>query len=147
MKHLKKLEVHVDEDSDADLPAAPPKRKAAGLASGSTTKGTHSPPRERTWTRTLSPFPPPSYFNSDGTRCALMPSLLPVARANVIPEKNNMKTKEKNEEKKRKAKERATSAERGGENKGEEGRVEEGGESQSCCPETRSRFPLTRIYL
>ena len=113
MKHLKKLEVHADEDSDADLPAAPPKRKAAGLASGSTTKGAHSPPRERTWTRTLSPFPPPSYFNSDGTRCALMPSLLPVARANVIPEKNNMRTKEKDAEKngKVKAKEPVTSAE------------------------------------
>ena len=34
MKHLKKLKVHADEDSDAHFPAPPPKRKAAGLASG-----------------------------------------------------------------------------------------------------------------
>ena len=38
-----------------------------------------------------------------------MPGLLPVARATVIPEKNNMKTKEKNA--KAKAKEPVTFAE------------------------------------
>ena len=42
-----------------------------------------------------------------------MPGLLPVTRATLIPEKNNMKTKEKNAEKNGKAmaKEPVTSAE------------------------------------
>ena len=63
---LKKLEVHADKNLDADLPAPPPKRKAAGLVSGLTTKSVHSPPREHARTRMLSPSPPPSNFNSDG---------------------------------------------------------------------------------
>ena len=40
-----------------------------------------------------------------------MPGLLPIARTTVIPEKKNMKAKEKNEDKNRKVKERVTSAE------------------------------------
>ena len=59
---LKKLEVCVNEDSDAHFPAPPPKRKAAGMASGSTTKGAHSPPHERTRTHILSTSLPPSQF-------------------------------------------------------------------------------------
>ena len=106
---LKKLKVHADEDSNPDLPTPPPKRKTPGLATGSTTKDAHSPPRERTRTHTLSPFPPPSNFNSNGTGCVLMPGLLPVARATVIPEKNSTKTKEKKA--KAKAKGHVTSAE------------------------------------
>ena len=111
---LEKLEVYADEDSDTDLPAPPPKPKVAGLASRSTTKGAHSPPHERTSrTHMLSTSLPPSNFNSDGTRCVLMPGLLPIARTTVIPEKNDMKTKEKNVEKngKAKVKEPVTSAE------------------------------------
>ena len=68
----------------------------------------------------------------------------------MIPEKNNMKTKEKNVEKNRKAKRRNLlhlPRKGGGENKGEEGRFEEDGECQSCWPGTRSRSSLTRIYL
>ena len=65
----------------------------------------------QTRTHMLSSSPPPSDFNSDG--CGLMPGLLPVARATVIPEKNNMKTREKNVKKNEmvKAKEHVTYAE------------------------------------
>ena len=67
----------------------------------------------------------------------------------MIPGKGNTKTKEKNMEESGKAmtKEPVTSAEEEeGENKGEEGLVKEDGDCQNCCPGTRSRFPLTRIY-
>ena len=110
---LKQLEVRVDEDSDAHFPAPPPKRKAAGMASGSTTKGAHSPPRERTRTHMLSPSLPPSNFNSDGTRCVLMPGLLSCTEGHCDPREEQYEDEgeERREEQEGEEKKPVTSAE------------------------------------
>ena len=74
-----------------------------------------------------------------------MPGLLPIARTTVIPEKDNMKTKEKNA--KAKAKEPVTSA------KEEEGRIKakkaalKRMESVKAAAPESVTIPLERIYL